>query len=115
MAFSVFFRQKSNQAIIADRRSSSALPKSPVSSSHNEVVLHIKFDRPPTARKFVIGETKRLLQHYPKQSRHNLEAPGRDRPSLSALVHCLGHVKVMLKRGKRFAGPILQHWIVARI
>jgi transposase len=41
-------------------------------------------------------------------------APERDRLSLSALVHCLGHVKVMLKRGKRLAGPILQHWIVAR-
>jgi hypothetical protein len=39
---------------------------------------------------------------------------GRDRPSLSALVHCLGHVEVMLKCGKRLAGPILQLWIVAR-
>jgi hypothetical protein len=46
-----------------------ALPKSPVSSPHNEVVPHINIRSPRLQPgKFVIGETKRVLQHYPLQS-----------------------------------------------
>ena len=44
---------------------SNAPPKSPVCSSQNEVVSHINIRSPRRQPgKFVIGETKRLLQHY---------------------------------------------------
>ena len=44
---------------------SNAPPKSPVSSSQNEVVPHINIRSPRLQPgKFVIGETKRLLQQY---------------------------------------------------
>jgi hypothetical protein len=44
---------------------SDAPPKSVVSSSQNEVVPHINIRSPRLQPgKFVIGETKRLLQHY---------------------------------------------------
>jgi hypothetical protein len=44
---------------------SNAPPKSPVSSSQNEVVPHINVRSPRLQpRKFVIGKTKRVLQHY---------------------------------------------------
>jgi hypothetical protein len=60
------FRQTTKQAATVDRCSPNAPPKSPVSSSQNEVVAYINVRSPRVQPgKTGIGETKRLLQHYP--------------------------------------------------
>jgi hypothetical protein len=71
MACSDFSAKRQNKRQPSIDVASNALPKSPVSSSQNEVVPHINI-RSPRLRpgKFVVGEIKRLLQHYLPEADH---------------------------------------------
>src|ERR1700737_1353929 len=63
---------------------SNAPPKSPVSSSQDEVVPHIIIRSPrPQLAEFVSRAAKRLFQHYPGLSRPAPEMP--EGPSLTQL------------------------------